>query len=320
MRHRRDYIVIVIATVLLVAAFPVARGLCGTAASYLHHLSNFEGKVPYMQPIVRIDNANAEVYVISGDGVRIFNDAGMEIYDASGRGGEMGQNSDIAVDETGNLYHLQSGYDPLTAKTRFSFSRCNYKLETVEPIPLKDLPRELARFNPSRLVYRNGLFYFGDLSAMLIIVTDREGRFRTSYDLVELAGFADQRQDAGINDYFVDRDGTVLFTSPVAGKAYRVVPGGAVEVFGKRGSAPGRFGVPTSIVADARGNYLVADILRSVVIVFDREFRYITEFGYRGSRPDNMIGPTHLAIDEKNRLYVSQLAKRGVSVYQITAD
>lgn len=320
MRHRRDYIVIVIATVLLVAAFPVARGLCGTAASYLHHLSNFEGKIPYMQPIVRIDNANAEVYVISGNGVRIFNDAGMEIYDASDRGTAVGQNSDITVDEAGTLYHLTSGYDPVAAKPRFSFSRCNYKLETVEPMQLKDLPRELAGFIPSRLVYRNGLFYFGDLGAMLIVVTDREGRFRTSYDLVELAGFSDKRQDAGINDYFVDRDGTVLFASPVAGKAYRVIPGGTVEVFGKRGSAPGRFGVPTSIVADAKGNYLVADILRSVVIVFDHDLKYVSEFGYRGSRPTNLIGPTHLAIDERNRLYVSQLAKRGVSVFQITDD
>lgn len=310
------------AATLLLAAYPVARAAGGVTASYLYHLSNFTGSVPSMQSQVRIGNATHEVYVIGNDSVKIFNDAGMEIYDSSSHDGPVGHQSDIAVDETGNIYHLQSGYDPVSARPVFSFTRCNYKLEPVEKLELAGLPDEFAGFNPGRLFYRNGLFYFGDLNMMRIVVTDRQGRFHSTHDLAgqrEQGGSAEQRrQDAGIIDFFVDRDGSILFAAPVAGKAVRIAPDGRADSFGKRGSAPGRFGVPTSIVADAQGNYLVSDILRSVVIVFNRDLRYVTEFGYRGSRPHNLIGPTRLAIDEKNRLYVSQLAKRGVSVFQIT--
>lgn len=309
---------VISAATLLLAAYPVTQAAGGVTASYLYHLSNFTGSVPSMQSQVRIGNANREVYVIGNDSVKIFNDAGMEIYDSSSHDGPAGHQSDIAADETGNIYHLQSGYDPVSARPVFSFTRCNYKLEPVEKMELTGLPDELAGFNPGRLFYRNGLFYFGDLHMMRIVVTDRQGRFRSTYDLAGKGESAERRQDAGIIDFFVDRDGSILFAAPVGGKAVRIAPDGRVDSFGKRGSAPGRFGVPTSIVADAQGNYLVSDILRSVVIVFNRDLRYVSEFGYRGPRPHNLIGPTRLAIDGKNRLYVSQLAKRGVSVFQIT--
>jgi DNA-binding beta-propeller fold protein YncE len=85
------------------------------------------------------------------------------------------------------------------------------------------------------------------------------------------------------------------------------------------GSTPGRFGVVAGITSDASGKFiLVADTLRCVVMIFDRDFRFQTEFGFRGLRPENLVGPMGLAIDSKNRLYVAQLRNRGVSVYQLT--
>jgi hypothetical protein len=35
-------------------------------------------------------------------------------------------------------------------------------------------------------------------------------------------------------------------------------------------------------------------------------------------RPGNLLAPTNLALDGKGKLYVSQLGKRGVSVFQIS--
>jgi hypothetical protein len=47
---------------------------------------------------------------------------------------------------------------------------------------------------------------------------------------------------------------------------------------------------------DKSGNYLVSDILRCVVIIFDKDFEFIAEFGYRGSA-DNLMA-TDMAVDD----------------------
>jgi len=71
-------------------------------------------------------------------------------------------------------------------------------------------------------------------------------------------------------------------------------------------------------VADDQGYYYVADRLKSVVLIFDKDFNFQTEFGYRGFKPQNLIGPRNLGLDQNGRLYVSQLSNRGVSVFKIT--
>jgi hypothetical protein len=128
------------------------------------------------------------------------------------------------------------------------------------------------------------------------------------------------RSDYGISGFNVDQDGNLLFVSPITRKAFIVSPDRKVESFGKGGSAPGRFAVPRSIVRDKSGNYLVSDILRCVVMIFDKKFDFITEFGGRGYDPGNLIGPTEMALDEDSNLYVTQLMERGVSVYKIVSD
>jgi sugar lactone lactonase YvrE len=65
---------------------------------------------------------------------------------------------------------------------------------------------------------------------------------------------------------------------------------------------------------------LVADTLRCRIIVYDSNYRFKTEFGYRSLSPEGIVGPMALAVDSKNRLYVSQLRKRGVSVFQLTVQ
>jgi streptogramin lyase len=71
------------------------------------------------------------------------------------------------------------------------------------------------------------------------------------------------------------------------------------------------------IASDSRGNLFVADKLKSAIMVFDKEFNFLTEFGYRGLKPGNLIVPDDVAIDRRDRVYVSQARKRGVSVFAI---
>ena len=74
------------------------------------------------------------------------------------------------------------------------------------------------------------------------------------------------------------------------------------------------------MAADERGSIFVADTLRCVVMIFDRELRFLKEFGYRGLEPGSLIAPMELAADGNGRVYVSQSANRGVSVYRLTYD
>jgi len=90
--------------------------------------------------------------------------------------------------------------------------------------------------------------------------------------------------------------------------------------FGVSGSGPGRFGVVGGIVADEMGYTYVADRLKSVVLIFDGDFKFMKEFGYRGPGPDNLVGPKYLALDAQGKLYVSQLKDRGISVFKINKN
>jgi DNA-binding beta-propeller fold protein YncE len=95
-------------------------------------------------------------------------------------------------------------------------------------------------------------------------------------------------------------------------------PDGQFEVFGTSGGARGKFGVVAGIEADEHGNIYVADRLRSVVLIFDDEFNFQTEMGYRGGAPHNLVVPDDLAVDARNnKLYVSQAANLGVSVFKL---
>ena len=83
----------------------------------------------------------------------------------------------------------------------------------------------------------------------------------------------------------------------------------------------GKFGVISGIEADAAGRIYVTDRLRCVVLVFDKDFQFVTEFGYRGAAPQNLIVPDDVAINDQNdTVYVSQAANLGVSVYKLQFD
>ncbi len=178
----------------------------------------------------------------------------------------------------------------------------------------------------------NGNFYVTDTLRCVVMIFDREfnfmkvavtgpdGVFTTGYDLAAILGFDDKkRRDSGIVGFNLDRQGNMLFTVPVYFSAYIVSPDKKVQAFGNRGSSPGKFNVVSGIAADDNGNIYVTDTLRCVVMIFDKELNFRTEFGFRGLEPGNLIAPMELAVNN-DRVYVAQTRSRGVSVYRVFAE
>lgn len=309
---KRNLIISLLVTATM-SGSPVFAGEGNVSASYLYTLSNFTGVYAVSWGQLAVDEAANEIYVVvGGKGVKIFNDTGMEIYSFNDEQ-ELGPVLSVAVEDEGNIIALVS------REKRFELIRCNYRGEPLSKIELKNVPAEFAAFSPDSIIFRNGSFYLVDETGMTVVVTDRAGLFKDGYNLARLIGYTDQQKtDAGLGGFNVDREGDLLFTIQTAAKAYVVSPDRAVRSFGRSGSTPGGFGVPGGIVADISGRYLlVADILRCRILVFDKDLQFCTEFGYRGLSPDALVGPLELAVDGRNRLYVTQLRDRGVSVYQI---
>jgi hypothetical protein len=99
---------------------------------------------------------------------------------------------------------------------------------------------------------------------------------------------------------------------------YRLAADGTLASFGRRGSGPGRYGVPWAVAVDRMGNIFICDKLRCVILVFDKNLKYVYEFGFRGLGPGNLIVPIAIEIGDNDRAYVGQLLNRGVSVYQLS--
>ena len=117
--------------------------------------------------------------------------------------------------------------------------------------------------------------------------------------------------------FSMDGRGNMLLTIPTLFKAFVVSPDGKVLEVGHPGSAPGAFGVVAGIVGDEDGNLIVADKGRGVVMVFDPNLEFVTEFG-SGAGHAGLVRPTDLALGRSGKLYVTQARDSGVAVLQLS--
>lgn len=296
---------------MILAATWAAAPQAQVRATYLYTLSNFTGRLPYDWVRVAVDRDRDEIYVIYQNLVRVFNASGMETF-SFGDDLDLGQIVDLAVDGNGDIILLSyKDASPLV-------TRCTFRGVPAASIEISGLPSSLT-FRPNRLVYRNGLLYFFSTSAASLVVTDGSGAVREHVDLASLLGREEWEKGGGeIGGVSVDGDGNVYFTVPVLFRVYKLTPEKTLTFFGRPGSAPGRFGVVAGVDTDSRGHILVADRLKSVVMVFDKDFTFLTEFGYRGTRPGNLIVPDQITVDGRDRVYVTQGRRRGVSVFALT--
>jgi len=317
--HCVKYLIAPLAAFLFLVPIP-ARASAEVKSTYLYSLANFYGKVPYSDVRIRVDRARDEVYVIERGIVRVFNDTGMELF-WFGDNPALESIYDLAVDEKGDLFLLSFDLTNALDKKYFLI-HCNYRGDSKEKITLTGIPREFSGFFPNYMFYRDGKFLFLSSGKMQVVVTDRQGVFQKGHDLAKILEIPEiDRPNTEVFGFNLDSEGNMLFTVPVLFKAYIVSPEGKVAgSFGKAGSAPGLFGVVSGVARDDQGNYFVVERLRSVVMIFDKEFRFLQEFGYRGDKPANLIRPNEVAVGNAGKLYVTQVRDRGVSIFNVTTD
>lgn len=302
---------IVISSLLFICLFVSPAPGMGIKATYLYNLSDFDGLIPYNWARVYVDNGFKEVYVFFNNEVHIFNNSGMDVFEFFS---EYRTILDLTVDPGGNLILLVNN------GTTLSLVRCNYRGEPIGEIRRTSNPAEypLSSFTEMRRV--GDKLYFANLAGLRVEVFDMVGNFVKGYDLApSLVDILSNKEmkEAIMGGFDVDSDGNIFFTLPIKGGAYRLNVDGTISAISRRGSGPGKFGVPSAIAVDRMGNVFVCDKLRCVVVIFDKELNYITEFGYRGLGPGNLVVPVSIAIGDDGMVYVSQLLRRGVSVFHL---
>lgn len=314
-KERFPSYIIAASFMILLSVFCVNPLRAAVKGAFLYDLSNFTGPIPYSAPRVSVDRENNEVSVLFQNVVRVFNSSGMEVF-RFGEDLDLGALIDVTHDSDGSIlllsYRTQGDYE---------ITRCNYRGEPIGKVVLKNLPARFSAFVPNRMVCRDGRLHLTNQIELTIVLTDRDGNFKEGYDLFPLIGLPEkERGNIEMWGFDVDGDGSTLFTIPVLFSAYRLSLDGKIVYFGKPGGAPGRFNIVSGIVRDSRGNYLVVDKLKCTVMVFDKNYSYLTQFGFRGFKPGNLIAPDQIAIDRNDRVYVTQNGRRGVSVYQVTHE
>lgn len=280
-------------------------------ATYAWNLASASGPLRSNGVSLAYDAKARELFAVDGGVVRVYGESGVETFSFGGDA-TIGVVRDVAPLENGDLLVL-------AATPELSIVRCNFRGEPLRRVEPRGLPATLAGFSPALIRARGDRVYLADPRAMTVAVLDAGGAFVASHDLAALIGVADKREETGFRGFSVDYAGNVLFTVQPLFAAFIVAPDGAVRSFGVKGSAPGKFNVVGPIAADERGNLYVADALRAVVIVFDRELRFVREFGFRGKAPGNLAVPVDLAVGN-GKVFVSQYASRGVSVFHVAVD
>ncbi len=294
-------------------AIPAATASAQVRPTYLHNLSTFSGPLHLDWVRLHVDQAHGETYVIYQNIVRVFSASGMEIF-SFGDDLDLGQILDAAVDPDGDVILLSF------KNSRTLVTRCSFRGVPIAPLEIRGLPAGLT-FTANRLMFRNEQVYFASLATASVIVTDATGGFRKHLDFLPMLDPEDlQKGDAEMVGFTADEAGNIFFTIPTLFKAYKFSADGHLTSFGQPGSGAGRFGVIAGIATDSQGNLLVTDKLKCVVMVFDRNLNFLTEFGYRGVRPENLVVPDDIAVDGKDRLYVSQGRRRGISVFALARE
>lgn len=299
----------------LVLVAPPVFAEDGIRISHLYYLSNFTGTIPFNHAGLFVDRPRDEVYVVDGESVRIFNPAGMEVYRIGIAPAHISVHG-LAVDDEGDILAITTGSDTPPMLARWSF-----RGEPKPGLRITGLPADYAGFAPDTLAYQGGHFYLASSMELRVVTADGSGAFLRSYDLAAQLEIPEKdRPGTEMAGFTVDGTGNMLLTIPVLFRAFVISAEGKVASFGKAGSAPGSFGVVSGIVSDGRGHYLVADKLRNVVMAFDSSFKFLTEFGYPGRNPENLVRPNELAMGESGKLYITQVMRRGVSVYSVTSN
>lgn len=291
-------------------------------AGYLYQLSSFTGPVSSLWSRLAVDEATGDLYSLNRQVslLQIYNQHSMLIH-AYGEDYQLASAADLVAGSNSEVYLLQR------TTTGQKLLHLDYRGELLGTVDLQKIPDAFQPFRPTRLEFRDEKLYLLDVTALRLVILSADGEFLNGYLirdlLMELMVDNEEEQEKlkemDFNGFCVDARGAMYFTAPASFTVFKMEPGGELRAFGSSGSSPGKFGIVAGIAVDLKGNLYVADKLRSVVIIFDKDFKFIREFGYRGIKPENLVAPDDVVIDERNnKIYVAQAANRGVSVFQLS--
>jgi DNA-binding beta-propeller fold protein YncE len=154
--------------------------------------------------------------------------------------------------------------------------------------------------------------YIADLTDR-IQVFDRDGKFERAWRTPAL-------NVDGPSGLTVDRYGRLLVADT---HFYRVLvydlEGNILFQIGDgvQGTTPGRFGYPTDVVIDSKGNFYVAEYGENDRIqVFAPDGKtWLRQWGGQGTEPGRFIRPRALAIDDQDRIYVADSCNHRIQVF-----
>jgi DNA-binding beta-propeller fold protein YncE len=153
--------------------------------------------------------------------------------------------------------------------------------------------------------------YIADLTDR-IQVFDRDGHYLRGWRLPSL----NVDGPSGVN---VDRLGRVLVADTHFYRVLVYTPTGRLLMQigdGVQGTTPGRFGYPTDVVLDRRGNFYVSEYGENDRIqVFSPEGRWLHQWGGQGYNPGEFLKPRSLVIDETDRIYVADSCNHRIQVF-----
>jgi hypothetical protein len=285
--------------------------------AYAYTLSDFTGTIPVSYAGLTIDRDHDETYMVYQNVVRVFNPAGMETFSFGDPDSGL-----LILDITvggDDIFALVRDFRVRDTRSQFLIEHRNYRGDLLATHSITGLPADRPQLDPSKIFFRDGQLLLVDKTRMLVAETDLAGSCLKLHDIAEILSLPPSEEESvQIFGFDVDSDGNMLMTIPTLFQAFVISPDGTIRSFGKGGSVPGTFGVAAGITADEHGRTYVSDRLRCVVMVFDADFGFITEFGYRGTRPENLISPNEMVVDNSGRLYVTQRRDRGVAVFTVT--
>jgi len=308
----------------LAVALTLSVALSGSASAdvnvgFLYRLSNFSGVLPYSDVQIHADRYHDEVYVGEGDAIRVFNAAGMEVFEFIHDAMTLGSILDFATNENGDIFILSYCSASLPCHLGAVVSLYSYRGELKRSFAISGLPDAIASFTPNRMLYRDKKLIFASTSSLMMVVTDPEGAYESHLDLMGGLELDDHARDgAELGGFDVDATGTILYTIPTAFKAFRRKPGEKTESWGKSGSSRGNFGIVGAITSDDAGDIVIADRARGVVLLFAPNLSFLKEFGVSGAREARLVGPGRVVIGNGGKLYVTQRADRGVAVFSMS--
>jgi DNA-binding beta-propeller fold protein YncE len=270
---------------------------------YLFSLTAHTGKTTLDVPGLSWDPEGRELFVLFAGDLRVFNASGMEIFRFE-RHFELGRTVSVTPLPGGDLLvWVIKGEE--SRLVRFDF-----RGRPIGEFTLSGVPPDLVgvgRVGPFRAGDR---LYFPDETGKRLAVTSLDGAFIAVRDLTLKFGDEEDKLEANDLDrrgFWIDEKENVYFSFPLIFHVAVLGPDGKQRGFGEKGSTVGKFNVIGSVVTDEDGYIYVADVLKSTVMVFNPEFRYVGQVA-------GIHRPSGLLYAD-GKLFVAQGRGAGIAVF-----